>query len=473
MRRPVVEKLQQFVEKQPMSLHVPGHKNGYFGTLPKALRDSLPYDVTELTGLDDLHAAEGVIAEAQGLLANFYGASSSYFLVNGSTVGNLAMMLAATSPGDHVLVQRNAHKSVFHALELAHVTPIFITPEWDHRTETAAHVTLTGIQQAFAQFPTIRAVALTTPTYFGVASDLVEIVEFCHQQQVPVLVDEAHGAHFQGSDYFPLSALESGADVVVQSAHKSLPAMTMGSYMHYNSELVSQNRLEHALRMLQSSSPSYPIMASLDDARAYLASFTARDYHHLMDKRSLFLDSLQGLPGLDVVEVDDPLKLLVRIGQHAGHQVRDALEKQGVYVELAHGQHVLWMLPLLKYGEDYRFAELRSRVKRACEALKSVRPQALPVVTAVTANQLTQLEVPLEVVERSKGEWISYTKAIGRTAKGAIIPYPPGIPLLVPGERFTVKTLVQLEECLMGKAAFQGEHRLAERQVYVLEETKK
>ncbi|MBM7707303.1 arginine/lysine/ornithine decarboxylase [Chryseomicrobium aureum] len=471
MRRPLVEKLQQFVEKQPMSLHVPGHKNGYFSTLPKALRDSLSYDVTELTGLDDLHAPEGVIQEAQDLLSTFYGSDASYFLVNGSTVGNLAMMLAATTPGDRVLIQRNAHKSVFHAVELARVRPMFITPEWDHRTETAAHVSLQGIQQAFHEFPDIRAVALTTPTYFGVVSDLLEIVEFCHTKGVPVLVDEAHGAHFQGSDYFPVSALECGADVVVQSAHKSLPAMTMGSFLHSKSKFVGKDRLEHALRMLQSSSPSYPVMASLDDARAYLASFTARDYHHFMDKRALFLDSLQGISGLDIVEVDDPLKLMIRIGTHAGHQVRDALEQQGVYVELAHGQHVLWMLPLLKYGEDYRFAELRSRVKRACEALKSVRPQALPVVTAVAANQLTKPEVALEEVQRRNGEWISYTKAIGRIAKGAIIPYPPGIPLLLPGERFTVKTLVQLEECLMGKAAFQGEHRLAQRQVYVLEET--
>lgn len=470
MKRPLVEQLHRFVEKKAMSLHVPGHKNGYFSTLPKALRESLPYDVTELDGLDDLHAPEGVIQDAQQLLSQFYGSEASYFLVNGSTVGNLAMMLAATSPGDQVLVQRNAHKSVFHALELARVEPIFITPEWDHRTETASHVSFDSMVGAIEAYPSIRAVALTTPTYFGVVADLVEIVTYCHARNIAVLVDEAHGAHFQGSEHFPLSALESGADVVVQSAHKSLPAMTMGSYLHINSTRVSKERLEHTLRMLQSSSPSYPIMASLDDARAYLASFTARDYHHLMDKRALFLDSLQTIPDFDIIEVDDPLKLLIRVGHYAGHQVKEAFEKQGVYVELAHGKHVLWMLPLLKYGEDYRFAELRSRVKRACESLKLVRPQALPVVTQVDAGRLSRLDTPQEDVMRAEGEWISYTKAIGRIAKGAIIPYPPGIPLVVPGERFTVKTLTQLEECLMGKASFQGVHRLAERQVYVMEE---
>lgn len=472
MRRPLVEQLKQFVEKQPMSLHVPGHKNGYFSTLPKLLRDSLAYDVTELTGLDDLHFPEGVIAEAQDMLSAFYESDASYFLVNGSTVGNLAMMLGAVAPGEQVLVQRNAHKSVFHAIELARAHPIFITPEWDQRTETASHVSFQSIQQALHEYPGIRAVALTTPTYFGVTSDLVDIVEWCHARDVAVLVDEAHGAHFKGSDHFPLSALESGADVVVHSAHKSLPAMTMGSYLHIRSEIVSRDRLEHALRMLQSSSPSYPIMASLDDARAYLATFSPRDYHHLMDKRALFIDSLQGIPGLDLVEVDDPLKLLIRIGQHAGHQVKDALEKHGVYVELSQGKHVLWMLPLLKYGEDYRFAELRSRVKRAVESLKAVRPQAVPVVTQIEAGSLARPEVLPEIVQRTQGEWISYTKAIGRIAKGAIIPYPPGIPLILPGERFTVRTLTQLEECLMGKASFQGTHRLAERQVYVLEETK-
>lgn len=472
MKRPLVDQLHQFAEKKAMSLHVPGHKNGYFSTLPKALRDSLAYDVTELEGLDDLHAPEGVIRESQALLSQFYTSDASYFLVNGSTVGNLAMMMAATHPGDLVLVQRNAHKSVFHALELARVEPVFITPDWDQRTETASHVTYDSIVRAIETYPSIKAVALTTPTYFGVVADLVEIVTYCHAHDIVVLVDEAHGAHFQGSEHFPLSALESGADVVVQSAHKSLPAMTMGSFIHIKSSRVSKDRLEHALRMLQSSSPSYPIMASLDDARAYLASFSARDYHHLMDKRALFLDSLQGIPELDIVEVDDPLKLLIRVGQYAGHQVKDALEKQGVYVELAQGKHVLWMLPLLKYGEDYRFAELRSRVKRACESLKAVRPQALPVVTRIESGALSRLDTSQEQIIRSGGEWISYTKAIGRVAKGAIIPYPPGIPLVVPGERFTVKTLTQLEECLMGKASFQGVHRLAERQVYVMEEQK-
>lgn len=472
MKRPLVDQLHQFAEKKAMSLHVPGHKNGYFSTLPKALRDSLAYDVTELEGLDDLHAPEGVIRESQALLSQFYTSDASYFLVNGSTVGNLAMMMAATNPGDLVLVQRNAHKSVFHALELARVEPIFITPDWDQRTETASHVTYDSIVRAIETYPSIKAVALTTPTYFGVVADLVEIVTYCHARDIVVLVDEAHGAHFQGSEHFPLSALESGADVVVQSAHKSLPAMTMGSFLHIKSSRVSKDRLEHALRMLQSSSPSYPIMASLDDARAYLASFSARDYHHLMDKRALFLDSLQGISELDIVEVDDPLKLLIRVGQYAGHQVKDALEKQGVYVELAQGKHVLWMLPLLKYGEDYRFAELRSRVKRACESLKAVRPQALPVVTRIESGALSRLDTSQEQIIRSGGEWISYTKAIGRVAKGAIIPYPPGIPLVVPGERFTVKTLTQLEECLMGKASFQGVHLLAERQVYVMEEQK-
>ena len=246
--------------------------------MPSDLRLALPYDLTELAGLDDLHEPNGVIEEAQQLLTNLYGSDRSFFLVNGSTVGNLAMIYATCGVGDTVIVQRNAHKSIFNAIELTGSRPVLVSPVWDTNTMAAGTVAATQISRALELYPEARGVILTYPTYYGSTGiDLEEIIKICHSHDVPVLVDEAHGAHFVVGSPFPSSALTIGADVVVHSAHKTLPAMTMASFLHVKSSRVSAEKIAHYLQMLQSSSPSYLLMASLDDARAYAESYNEED----------------------------------------------------------------------------------------------------------------------------------------------------------------------------------------------------
>ena len=168
--------------------------------------------------------------------------------MNGSTVGNLAMVYATCGAGDIVIVQRNAHKSVFHAIELTGATPVFVSPSWDNDSRTVGPVKVAQIKGALKLYPKAKAVILTYPTYYGVTgTDLEEIITICHTHEVPVLVDEAHGAHFVIGDPFPRSALEMGADVVVHSAHKTLPAMTMASFLHVRSDLIQPERIAHYL----------------------------------------------------------------------------------------------------------------------------------------------------------------------------------------------------------------------------------
>lgn len=468
--RPIVQALKTFIANEPLSLHVPGHKNGLLSQLPNEIKRALTYDVTELTGLDDFHHPEEAILQAEQLLAQTYGANRSFFLVNGSTVGNLAMIYAICKQGDTVLVQRNAHKSIFHALQLVGVKPIYLAPKWDENSETAGCVERVTLTDAIERYPYAKAAIFTYPTYYGVtARDFKQQIEACHAARIPVLVDEAHGAHFTVTEKLPTSALDLGADVVVQSAHKTLPAMTMASFLHVKSQLVSEEKVNHYLRMLQSSSPSYLLLASLDDARSYVAHYTESDFDYLMDKRQQFIESLTTSTQLQVIEVDDALKLLVRAPGYTGFELKEALEKVRVYVELADATQVLLILPLLKHGDSYPFADLRIRMKEALIYLKD-QPYKEQVVQYANFDMvaITSPEYTFEEIEQAQKEWVPYMRAIGRIAAATIIPYPPGIPLFVPGEKITVAKLSQLEELLAIGATFQGEHRLLEKLIFVI-----
>lgn len=467
--RPLVEALQAFKAKQPVSFHVPGHKHGNLSALPEDMRSALAYDVTELTGLDDLHEAEGVIQESEKMLAALYRSKRSFFLVNGSTVGNLAMLYATCSHGDTVIVQRNAHKSAFNAIELIGAKPVFITPPWDGRTMTPGVFTYEQVNEALNEYPQAKAVILTYPTYYGVAgNELKGIIERCHTQQVPVLVDEAHGAHFIAGEPFPPSAVELGADVVVQSAHKTLPAMTMGSFLHICSNLIDEKNIAHYLRMLQSSSPSYLVLASLDDARAYLASFSKGDQSKFMALRQLFIDGMKEQTPYHVVETDDPLKLLVRADGYTGFQLQQALESAGMYVELADPYQVLIILPFTQQQTHFPHHIWLEKMQASIPVLGIEKQVTLPTALPAWPTGISTLDNSPSSVRKSGYEWIKLEEALGRVAASSLIPYPPGIPLLLTGERITeshVKTLLKLVE--MG-ARIQGADRLTEGKIAVM-----
>lgn len=470
-KKPIIEGLERFRQQQNISFHVPGHKHGELSHLPQAFKDVMRYDVTELSGLDDLHYPEEMILEAEHLLADTYGAMKSFFLVGGSTVGNLAMIYATCQKGDTIIVQRNAHKSIFHAIELVGAKPIFVSPIWDERTLTATHVTFLDLKEAVENYSEAKAVVLTYPTYYGVTSnEIQQQITYCHEKGIPVLVDEAHGAHFQACSLFQPSALSLGADVVVQSAHKTLPAMTMASFMHVRSELIGADKIHHYLRMLQSSSPSYVLLASLDDARYYVQTYMESDGAYIIEKRNQWIEALRSIGSLDVIEVDDPLKLLLRVKGYSGFQLQEALEAKQVYGELADRNQVLFILPLLKQGHTYPFAEIRMRIKEAVtlllEAAKTDNIKASQ--TAYKFVQLTEPVYTFDEIASLNKEWLPYMRTIGRISASMIIPYPPGIPLLVPGERITVAKLSQLEELLAAGATFQGNHRLTEKMIQVI-----
>lgn len=469
MNRPLVERMIEFTQKKPISFHVPGHKNGMLSGLPVELRSALSFDMTELTGLDDLHQPEEVIKEAQERLADFYQSDSSYFLVNGSTVGNLAMIYATCRAGDLVIVQRNAHKSIFNALELVEAKPILITPEWDEYTTSVGVVSEKQVQEAIRLYPGAKAVILTYPTYYGTTGNqLEEIIKICHSNRIPVLVDEAHGAHFGIGKPFPKSALTLGADIVVHSAHKTLPAMTMGSYLHVKSTLVSEERVEKYLQMLQSSSPSYLLMASLDDARAYAETYTEKDVSSFLQMRKELIDQMVKIKDLEVITANDPLKLMIRVEEYTGFQLLEALENEQIYAELADPYQVLFVLPLLKEGMDYPIKEISHRIQKAIDALdrsKKVMKKNYP--TKLTRD-IAELCYNREELEEFQSDWLHYEEAIGKVVSASVIPYPPGIPLLLAGERVSKEDIELLVSLTNMNASFQGAIRIKEKKIFVV-----
>lgn len=455
---PLFKKIMEHKMKRPISFHVPGHKSGLLlNGLDKAFTNFMDFDVTELSGLDDLHEPEEAILEAQQLLSNLYKTKKSYFLVNGSTVGNLAMIMASCKEGDTVLVERSCHKSILNGLMMANVKPIFITPEIQNKSWLNSKINPKDVQQAFEQYPNIKACIFTYPDYYGKTYNLKKIIEIAHKHQSVVLIDEAHGPHFQFGDPFPPSALTLGADIVVHSAHKMLPAMTMGSYLHINSERIAREKIEFYLSVLQSSSPSYPIMASLDIARAYLANFLDEDMMYTLEKRQIFCNELANIPKLFVHPLEDgqdPLKMLISHEDLTGYELQRVFEKQHIYPEMADPFQVLFTLPLLKQHMNFPYEEAAVNIKKIhWERTNSLRPNPFITDKGSHINTLTfsykeMLDKPSEIIDMSE--------AIGRVAAKMIIPYPPGIPLLLPGELITDEHIEQLTELIRANARFQG-----------------
>ncbi|WP_041580201.1 aminotransferase class I/II-fold pyridoxal phosphate-dependent enzyme [Bacillus sp. 1NLA3E] len=463
LRTPLYEKLIFHKEAIPISLHVPGHKNGAVFPFEGAVsfKELLKLDVTELTGLDDLHSPEGVIRESEQLLAGLFGVCRSFFLVNGSTVGNLAMIMAALDEEDTVLVQRNCHKSILNGLQLVNADPVFISPEFDEDWQVAGGLSFEAVQAAIKKYPNAKALIVTYPNYYGMVYELGRIIRLAHGHNIPVLVDEAHGAHFIAGEPFPSSAVTFGADVVIQSAHKTLPAMTMGSFLHFNSKLIALNDIEKYLHILQSSSPSYPIMASLDIARCYLSSINKNDLVYLQEQINIFKIHLSNLSGIKVLSYPnnqgDLLKITIQsTNSLSGFNLQKILEGQGIFAELADPFNLLFIIPLLKEGMEYPFNEVIVRMKTALSDNAVPTKEMEKELVPYQKKDLAKLSLNYKEMKKRNNKRVPLLEAIGAISAEMIIPYPPGIPLLFPGEMIMEADIHHIQWLLEKGTRFQG-----------------
>jgi arginine/lysine/ornithine decarboxylase len=448
---PLLVKLKQFSSTNPLSFHVPGHKNGTHSALELCqFTDLLKIDVTELNGLDDLHFPTGVIKEAEELLANLYSAEKSFFLVNGSTVGNLASIYATCEQDELVLVQRNCHKSIFNGLGLVGAKPVLLPVDVDQSLGIALGVNRKNTIDMIHQHPNAKAIILTNPNYYGMSQNLDGIIELAHFYGIPVIVDEAHGAHFIIGKPFPKSAISMGADLVIHSAHKTLPAMTMGSFLHVKSSLVKNSKVASYLSMLQSSSPSYPIMASLDLARAYLENLTNIDIQKIEQQIHYFCKKLQEIPEIELVYTlnqnyqQDLLKVMIKSKSGlTGFELQKELEHEHVYTELSDWQHVLFVLPLdtISYIDE-AFEGISRAVRGKNGDQQNKLCHSFPSIAS-------QFPFSFKELMSRKKEQISLHNAVGRICARNVTPYPPGIPVILDGELISeehIKYVKSLQE---------------------------
>ncbi len=475
---PLYEALLQYKERGDASFHVPGHKNGMSyggeGDLGGELAQVMKIDVTEITGTDDLHHPEGVIREAQQLAADVFGAEESFFLVGGSTAGNLALILSVcTAPGDVLLVQRNVHKSVIHGLMLAHAHAVFLAPQHDPGSGLATIPSEETVREALRRYPGAKGLLVTHPNYYGMGASLRPLAALCRASGVPLLVDEAHGAHFGLHPVLPESALQAGADGVVQSTHKMLTALTMGAMLHVQGGLLDRGLLRQRLAMVQSSSPSYPIMASLDLSRSQLQSSGPEFFESALANAEQLRFGVKQIPRFGLLvpgargegsayAIQDPFKAVLfdATGRWSGFELQERLEAAGCVPEMSDDRHVVLALSPGTSEEDIgRLLQALRQMDSNSEVAPGPGNPQNPQSEFSTWN-IDPISAPvafgLRPILPEDRESVSLENSTGRLAAEMIIPYPPGIPLVYPGEEISGRMTAQFIALRQAKAKCQG-----------------
>jgi lysine decarboxylase len=460
MEAPLYETLKHYRQLKNHSFHMPGHKGGTH--IP--LEEIIGFDVTELDGLDNLHAPVGIIDEAQKRASRLYGTEKSYFLINGSTVGILASILGLTNKGDKILVARNCHKSVYHGLILNELKPVYVYPEMIEAYGISGSVSYEKIEQAIKEHPDIKIAIITSPTYEGITSDIEKIASILHNKNIPLIVDEAHGAHFRFHQQFPQSAIQLGADIVIHSLHKTLPALTQTALLHINNKNIPFERIKEYLGMLQTSSPSYVLMASMDYCLGLLED-TGKTlyedfYHELISFRKKIYQKLRYIKLIDeniahtkkCYELDIS-KLIFYVGDtdHTGHQLEALLRNQyKVQMELSNQNIVLGMTTVsnTKDSLDQLFQAITTidgqfKEKSQKTDILNIEEWVMPILTPYEAKNRKHITVQLN-------------ESIGKIAAEFVIPYPPGIPLIAPGEKITQNIIKIIKQYQLAGHAITG-----------------
>lgn len=451
---PLVDALAAYIDKNRLRQHMPGHKGEAAGWLAQFGALSA-WDVTEADGLDDLHAPEGAIAEAAALLAQAVGARQAHLLVNGATVGIQAAILAACAPGETLLLPRNAHRAAWSALALGDISPLWL-PVAMSDDGLPLGITPLQLDEALTADPQVKAVFLVYPSFYGVCVDMAGLLAVCRRHGVISIVDEAHGAHFPFISP-QKSAVRLGADLVIDSWHKSMGSLGQTAVLLNNTDL----QPERWLTLLQTSSPSYPLLASLDAARADWCAYTEERAQKIAADRKNLADTLRQTANLRLVGADDlpqgynydeTKALLYSVCGHSGWQIADVLREVGVEPEFADNRHVLFLLTYA--GPEDERERLAAALLAADKLLDELEPQQ--AVLPLQQMPLPDAKLRPFAAAHAPVEWLPMQQAVGRVAAGLITPYPPGIPWIGPGEVVSAGLVVRLAELLAAGGRVQG-----------------
>ena len=465
---PLLSALQKMVQKTHAAFYAPGHKHGKGAH--RSIEDLIgkavfQADLSELPELDNLFAPEGAIAEAQELAAETFGASKTWFLINGSTAGIMAAILATCGTGEKIILPRNIHQSAIAGLILSGAIPIFVNPEYDPQEGLAYNVAPARLAQALREHPDTKAVMMLHPTYQGICTDLEAIAKVTHSYNIPLLVDEAHGAHFAFHHDLPPSALSSGADLTVQSTHKTLSAMTQASMLHIQGNRVCSQRISKALQLVQSTSPSYLLLASLDAARQQMATEGNELMIQTMAIANQAHSEIAKIPNLSVLtrktqpgcKYIDPTRLTINISQLGitGFEADEILHEQlGVTCELPLLQHLTFIISLGNTAEDIQ------QLIQACRFISQSATSEIISYFKIIPDPLSFSPCPAKISPRdayfANTEPTPIDQAGDRLCGELICPYPPGIPLLMPGEIITTEVINYLNQLVIAGGTITG-----------------
>jgi arginine decarboxylase len=459
-KTPLIDVLNTLKKQPDVPFYVPGHKRGQgiSQSLISLLGETVfQVDLPELPELGNLFASDQAIKEAQILAAEAFGAEQTFFLVNGSTCGIIAAIVATCRPGDKIIVPRNAHQSVITGLIISGAVPIFLNPEYDPTWDLALSITSNALENALKQHNDVKAVLLVYPTYHGVCGNIKVIAEITHRYNIPLLVDEAHGGHFTFHEALPPSALSVGADLTVQSTHKVLGAMTQASMLHLQGKRIDPQRISQALQLVHSTSPSYLLLASLDGARQQMAIEGEALLNQTIKLSQIGRNQISKIEGLSVLELEkkspgfeylDVTRLTVNVASLgiSGLEVDEILrQKLGVTAELPMLSHLAFVISIGNREND---------IKKLIKAFKDINhylPSPLHTITPSPNYLITPS--PLQISPRdaffAAKEILKIEDSIGKISGELICPYPPGIPILMPGEIITheaVQYLLKIQQ---------------------------
>lgn len=443
----LLEYIKNYAESNALPMHMPGHKrNTDFAQYLEVL--GAEYDVTEIYGMDDLHSADGILKSCMENAKRLWKSNNSFFMVNGSTGGILAGIRSCTNYGDKILVARNCHKSVYNAIEICGLNPIYIMPEVSEKLPIYTSINPDKIKSIVEENPDIKLIVITSPTYEGVISDIRSISRISHSFNIPLMVDEAHGSHLDLSRYFQGGAIQGGADIVVQSMHKTLPCLTQTAILHLNSNLVSLSKLKRQLEIFQTSSPSYLFMSAMDCCVELIRN--KKLFQQWNEKLEFFREKVKGLKNLQILNYTyydnlyafDNSKIVIsttNTNMNGNILMCMLREKFNIELEMCSGDYAIAMTSMADKTENYiRLAEA------LCEIDKNIcytkRENLCTTITEIPQFAISPLEV-----QSKKGEAVKLSNAVGSISAEYVWIYPPGIPVIAMGEIISAETVTILE----------------------------
>ncbi len=479
-KTPLIDALKKYLKQDMYPFHTPGHKQGryFWPPLREMLIDSLAMDLTEVPGLDDLHRPEQAIADSQRQAAALFGARHTFYLVQGATLGVHAAILALGAPGKKFVLPRHAHRSAFAAMVLADLKPCYLKPQFDDRWGIPLGVQPGQLEEAL---PADGPVLLLAPSYEGVVPPLAKQIDVLRSRGRPVIVDEAHGGHFIFHDALPPAAVTLGADIVIHGSHKTLPTMTQTAMVHVSDDDTAE-RLGFFLDMLQTTSPSYVLLAALDGAQACLRRQAKEDWERTLILADELRQHIRNLKELDLLEEDyvreqgmwglDRTRIVFRARSTDGYTLARLLRQERLEVEMSGWRHVVMILTPADNKDTV--ALIKHRLKKVVDGIDLERRNK----GLLNDGLLKEMDIfgGFEVVLNPRQAVFSRRKkvplrdAVGEVTAEAVIPYPPGIPLLWPGERFTRTIYEQVILLKKLGARFQGISDSSLRQISVISE---